>query len=68
MDTCKLKHEQNGKKIDSIQVSNLLKADSLEGRGWIATDEQSLGDGAAVYNDFEILQQDVETGESIEYD
>jgi len=54
MDTCKLKHEQNGKETDSIQVSKLLKADSLEGRGGIATDDVSPCD-APGFNSFEIL-------------
>ena len=54
MDTCKLKHEQNGKETDSIQVSKLLKADSLEGRGGIATDDIPLRE-TAVFNSFEIL-------------
>ena len=56
MDTCKLVHEENGKKTDSIQVSNLLLADSLVGRGGIATDDQSPRDRqAATFNNFEIL-------------
>jgi len=68
MDTCKLKHEENGKKTDSIQVSNLLLADSLsEGRSDIATDDQSLGGGAAVFNNFEILQLESEAIDSTEF-
>ena len=40
MDTCKMQHEDNAQKSNSVSISNLLKADSLEGRADKLTEEE----------------------------
>jgi len=62
MDTCKMKHEESASQTNSIQISNLLQADSLEKRGAMASDEQveESPRGIAAQNGFEIIEHDEE--------
>ena len=59
MDTCKIKAEESASKSNSIQVSNLLKSDSLDGRDGEDQNSQSPRGGASMTVDgFEIVEKE----------